>query len=195
MDGSNSIKDRIYLISNTNKLFFNSEWSKNRFFSDIPKNLFHDNHAVVCYQSANKVKINFNKKEKIISFVGKLNSSKGYDVFGRTIIDVLNKNKDWNALVIGDEAREKLKFIHDRLNLLGFKDNKFVLNILKKISISVTCSRWEEPFGRSNLEAASRGCATIINDTGGLPETSKYSIKLKKLSVTELKNKLNKLIK
>ena len=194
MDGSNSIKDRIYLISNTNKLFFNSEWSKNRFFSDIPKNLFHDNHAVVCYQSASKVKINFNKKEKIISFVGKLNSSKGYDIFGRTIIDVLNKNKDWNALVIGDEAREKLKFIHDRLNLLGFKDNKFVLNILKKISISVTCSRWEEPFGRSNLEAASRGCATIINDTGGLPETSKYSMKLKKLSVTELKNKINKLI-
>ena len=195
MDGSNSIKDRIYLISNTNKLFFNSEWSKNRFFSDIPKNLFHDNHAVVCYQSASKVKINFNKKEKIISFVGKLNSSKGYDIFGRTIIDVLNKNKDWNALVIGDEAREKLNFFHDRLNLLGFKDNKFVLNILKKVSISVTCSRWEEPFGRSNLEAASRGCATIINDTGGLPETSKYSIKLKKLSVTELKNKLNKLIK
>ena len=195
MDGSNSIKDRIYLINNTNKLFFNSEWSKNRFFSDIPKNLFHNNHAVVCYQSANKVKINFNKKEKIISFVGKLNSSKGYDIFGRTIIDVLNKNKDWNALVIGDEAREKLKFIHDRLNLLGFKDNKFVLNILKKISISVTCSRWEEPFGRSNLEAASRGCATIINETGGLPETSKYSIKLKKLSVTELKNEINKLIK
>ena len=195
MDGSNSIKDRMYLISNTNKLFFNSEWSKNRFFSDIPKNLFYNNQAVVCYQSTNKVKINFNKKEKIISFVGKLNSSKGYDVFGRTIVDVLNKNKDWNALVIGDEAREKLNFFHDRLNLLGFKDNKFVLNILKKISISVTCSRWEEPFGRSNLEAASRGCATIINDTGGLPETSKYSIKLKKLSVTELKNKLNKLIK
>ena len=195
MDGSNSIKERMYLISNTNKLFFNSEWSKNRFFSDIPKNLFYNNQAVVCYQSTNKVKINFNKKEKIISFVGKLNSSKGYDIFGRTIIDVLNKNKDWNALVIGDEAREKLNFIHDRLNLLGFKDNEFVLNILKKISISVTCSRWEEPFGRSNLEAASRGCATIINDTGGLPETSKYSIKLKKLSVTELKNKLNKLIK
>jgi len=195
MDGSNSIKDRIYLINNSNKLFFNSEWSKNRFFSDIPKNLFYNNQAVVCYQSTNKVKINFNKKEKIISFVGKLNSSKGYDVFGRTIVDVLNKNKDWNALVIGDEAREKLNFFHDRLNLLGFKDNKFVLNILKKISISVTCSRWEEPFGRSNLEAASRGCATIINDTGGLPETSKYSIKLKELSVTELKNKLNKLIK
>ena len=195
MDGSNSIKDRMYLISNTNKLFFNSEWSKNRFFSDIPKNLFYNNQAVVCYQSTNKVKINFNKKEKIISFVGKLNSSKGYDVFGRTIVDVLNKNKDWNALVIGDEAREKLNFFHDRLNILGFKDNKFVLNILKKISISVTCSRWEEPFGRSNLEAASRGCATIINDTGGLPETSKYSIKLKELSVTELKNKLNKLIK
>ena len=33
MDGSNSIKDRKYLINNSNKLFFNSEWSKNRFWS------------------------------------------------------------------------------------------------------------------------------------------------------------------
>ena len=65
MDGSNSIKDRIYLISNTNKLFFNSEWSKNRFFSDIPKNLFHDNHAVVCYQSAIKSKLILIKKKKL----------------------------------------------------------------------------------------------------------------------------------
>ena len=49
-----------------------------------------------------------------------------------SIIDVLNKNKDWNALVIGDEAREKLNFIHDRLNLLGFKDNRICIKYSKK---------------------------------------------------------------
>ena len=195
MEGSSSIKDRIYLINNTNKLFFNSKWSKNRFFLDIPKNLININQAVICYQSSNKVKINFSKKEKILSFIGKLNSSKGYDVFGETIIDILKKNKDWNAIVIGDEAREKLLFNHERLKLLGFKDNKFVLDILKKVSISIICSRWEEPFGRVSLEAASRGCATIISNSGGLPETSEHSIKLRKLNKSELKNKITKLIK
>jgi glycosyltransferase involved in cell wall biosynthesis len=195
MDGSASINERVYLINNIHKLFFNSYWSKERFFHNIPKNLIDTTNVEVCHQSSNKVKIDFNKKEKIISFIGKLNSAKGYDIFGAAIKDILDKNKDWKAIVIGDEPREKLEFYHERLTLLGFRENKFILNILKKISISVVCSRWEEPFGRTSLEAASRGCATIINDTGGLSETSKYSIKLKNLSVTNLKNTLNKLIK
>ena len=195
MDGSTSIKDRIYLIKNIDKFFFNSNWSKTRFFSDIPKDLINPTQSIICYQSSNKINIDFNKKEKIISFIGKLNSAKGYDVFGNAVINILKKNTDWKAVVIGDEAREKLEFKHKRLHLLGFKNNDFILNFLKKVSISVVCSRWEEPFGRSSLEAASRGCATIINDTGGLSETSKYSLKLKNLSVTELKNKLNQLIK
>jgi glycosyltransferase involved in cell wall biosynthesis len=195
MEGSRSIKERIYLIKNIDKLLFNSDWSKKRFFLDIPEKLIDTVQTIVCYQSSNKVKIDFNKKEKIISFIGKLNYAKGYDIFGKAIKDILDKNKNWQAIVIGDEPREKLEFNHERLNLLGFRDNRFILNILKKISISVICSRWEEPFGRTSLEAASRGCATIINDTGGLSETSKYSIKLKDLKVSNLKNSLNKLIK
>jgi glycosyltransferase involved in cell wall biosynthesis len=195
MEGSHSVEDRISLINNTNKLFFNSKWSKDRFFLNIPKNLINSNQAVICYQSSNKVKINFDKKEKILSFIGRLNSAKGYDIFGETIIDILNKNKKWKAIVIGDESREKINFNHKRLQLLGYKDNKFVLDILKKVSISVICSRWREPFGRVSLEAASRGCATIITQTGGLPETSEYSIKLKSLSSSELKNNITKLIK
>ena len=195
MEGSTSIDDRIYLINNINKLIFNSNWSKNRFFLDLPKNKVDINKIDVCYQSSSKTKIDFNKKEKIISFIGKLNSAKGYDVFGKAVLKILDKYKDWSAVVIGDEAREKLVFSHNRLKILGFKDNKFILNLLKKISISVICSRWEEPFGRVSLEAASRGCATITSTTGGLPETSNFSLKLDKLNTSELINSLNDLIK
>ena len=195
MEGSTSIDDRIYLINNINKLIFNSNWSKNRFFLDLPKNKVDLNKIDVCYQSSSKTKIDFNKKEKIISFIGKLNSAKGYDIFGKAVLEILDKNKDWTAVVIGDEAREKLVYSHNRLKILGFKDNKFILNLLKKISISVICSRWEEPFGRVSLEAASRGCATITSTTGGLPETSNFSLKLDKLNTSELINSLNDLIK
>ena len=118
---------------------------------------------ITIYQSAPKTKINFNKKEKLISFIGKLNVAKGYDLFGSSIIKILNKHKDWKAVVIGDEPREKIQFKHKNLKILGFKSHKYILNILKKVSISVVCSRWEEPFGRASLEACSRGCATIIS--------------------------------
>ena len=91
----------------------------------------------------------------------------------------MNKYKNWKALVIGDEPREKLFFKHKNLKIYGYTNHIKVLNKLKVVSISVVCSRWEEPFGRTSLEAASRGCAVIISNRGGLPETTKDAIILK----------------
>ena len=41
----------------------------------------------------------------------------------------------------------------------------------QKSSIAVACSRWDEPFGRTSLEASANGCAVIITNKGGLSET------------------------
>ena len=56
-------------------------------------------------------------------------------------------------------------------------------------------SRWEEPFGRTALESASRGCATIISNKGGLPETTKQAIILKSLDSNSLYKQIRSLIK
>ena len=186
MDGSTSIKDRLYLLNNINKLIFNSEWSKNRFFIDLKRDESNQEKIHICFQSSSNVKIDFKKKKKIITFIGKLNRAKGYDLFGSSVISILNKYKDWEATVIGNEEREKIDFHHERLNIIGFKSNSFILNYLKKASISVVCSRWEEPFGRASLEAASRGAAVIISKNGGLPETAKSALVLKSLDKKEL---------
>ena len=123
-----------------------------------------------------------------------MNSAKGYDIFGQTIVKILHKYKNWKSVVVGDEPREKHIFNHKNLKILSFKDNKYVLNLLKSASISVACSRWEEPFGRTSLEACSMGCATIITNRGGLLETTKHPVILKKLSVKYLFNIIEKLI-
>ena len=195
MNGSKSTKQRIDLLNNVDKIIFNSEWSKKRFFINLPNDAeLLSQKTSVCYQSSSKVKINFKEKKKIISFVGKLNRAKGYDIFGDAIIKILNKHKDWSAKVIGDEPREKLIYKHQNLKILGFKNNEFILNELKKISISVVCSRWDEPFGRTSLEAASRGAAVIISNKGGLPETAKDALILKPLDSETLFKSLNELI-
>ena len=85
-------------------------------------------------------------------------------------------------------------FNHKNLISLGFKTNDFILNFLKSVSISVVCSRWDEPFGRTSLEAASRGSAVIISNKGGLPETSKSAIKLRSLDEKSLFGEISKLI-
>ena len=45
-------------------------------------------------------------------------------------------------------------------------------------SISIVPSMWEEPFGRTAMESAAYGNATIISNKGGLPETFKNVTKM-----------------
>ncbi|MDA9733370.1 glycosyltransferase [Candidatus Pelagibacter sp.] len=116
-------------------------------------------------------------------------------MFGKTIIKILNKYPDWSANVIGDEPREEFNFNHKKLNLLGFKKHKEVLLNFEKTSIAVVCSRWNEPFGRTSLEASSRGCGVIISNRGGLPETITNGVILKDLSIKTLFFEIENLIK
>ena len=194
MSGSKNISERIFLLKNCFKIIFNSNWSKRRFLEGMRSDYINSEKLVVINQSAKKNKINLNKKKKIITFVGKLNKSKGYDLFGKAIIKILNKFDDWTSIVIGDEPRDQLLFEHKNLIKLGFKKHKDVLNIYKKTSIAVVCSRWEEPFGRTSLEAASNGCAVIISNRGGLPETITNGVILKKLDVKNIYKEILSLI-
>ena len=133
-------------------------------------------------------------KKKWITFVGKLNSAKGYDVFAKAIKNILNRYPEWKAKIIGDEKREKISLNHENANILGFLNHQKVLKIFKETSIAVACSRWEEPFGRTSLEASANGCAVIITDKGGLPETVTNAKILKRLNVKNLEKTIKLLI-
>lgn len=194
MVGSTSLIERNFLLSNVDHFIFNSIWSLERFKLGIKDIKKYDYKLSVIYQSVNKPKINFNKKEKIISFIGKLNSAKGFDIFGETIIKILDKYPDWKSIIIGDEPREKLSYTHKNITNYGQKNHKFILKKLETTSISVICSRWNEPLGRASLEACSRGSVPIITNKGGLPETSKSAIILKDLNINSLFKKIETLI-
>ena len=194
MNGSKKISERMFILNLCSKIIFNSEWTKSRFFSGIDKFYLNSEKIDVICQSTNKSLVNLDNKKKIIMFVGKLNRSKGYDLFGKAIIRILNEFKDWKALVFGDEPREEIVFSHERLIHNGYQSNDKILNFFKISSIAVACSRWDEPFGRSSLEASSMGCAVIISNKGGLPETITDGIILKKLNSDEIYRNIKNLI-
>ncbi len=195
MNGSKTLKARKELLSKVDHFIFNSKWSLNRFKIGINNFDYFKNNFSVIYQSVNKPQINFKKKQNIISFIGKLNTAKGYDIFGNSILKILNKYPNWKSIVIGDEPREKHFFEHKNLTIYGYKDHKFILKKLERTSISIICSRWNEPLGRASLEACSRGSVPIITNRGGLPETSNYAVVLNKLNITNLTKKIENLIK
>ena len=195
MVGSKTAQERLNLLNICSKIIFNSEWSKKQYLKDL-KGFFHKSKKLeVIHQSTSKKTINISKKNKLISFVGKLNRAKGYDIFGEAIVKILNKYPEWKSIVIGDEPREKLFYKHKNLKILGFQNHKKVLDYFERTSIAVVCSRWEEPFGRTSLEAASSGCAVIISNKGGLPETITNGVILRNLSSKALFIEIEKLIK
>ena len=191
MHGSKTRSERLDLLDNVDKIIFVSKWVQDRFFVDLDKKLI--NKTEIVYPSIHKSKIKLVKNNNI-TFVGKLNKSKGYDIYKSAIIKILNEYKDWKAFSIGDEDRERPVINHNNHSELGFLKHKEVLNFLNKSEIAVVPSRWEEPFGRTALESSSRACATIISNRGGLPETTDHCIILKKLNSNELYKALKKLI-
>jgi glycosyltransferase involved in cell wall biosynthesis len=194
MTGSRSVADRKKLLENATKIIFNSHWSRKRFLEGITGFHINSEKMTVIYQSTKPSNVNIYNKKNWITFVGKLNRAKGYDLFGKAVLKILKKYKNWKAIVIGDEPRTTLYFRHKRLDNLGFQNHNKVLKIFEHTSIAVACSRWDEPLGRTSIEASSRGCATIISNKGGLPETVTHGIILKNLNVDAVYKAIKDLI-
>jgi len=192
MKGAKSVNERIYLLKNVDKIIFISKWVKKRFFKGLP--ILSDNKTEIIYHSIDPIKKSYKKNKQII-FVGKLNESKGYDLYCKSMFKILDDHKNWKAFSIGEEKRFQNFPTHKRHTNLGQIPHNKVLDYLSKSEIAIIPSRWEEPFGRTALEASSRGCATIISNRGGLAETTDYAIKLKKLNCINIEFETSNLIK
>ena len=191
LKGSITILERIKLLNLCSQIYFVSKWVQEKFFTGIEKN-FYNNFKVV-YPSINLIK-KIPKKKNLIIFSGKLNRSKGFPIFAQAVIRILNKHKNWLSVVLGDEPREKYSFRHKRLKYMGWIPYEDVLKFYSKSSITIAPSEWEEPFGRSSIEAGSRGNAVIISNRGGLPETINSPILLKELTSNAIFNEIENLI-
>jgi glycosyltransferase involved in cell wall biosynthesis len=194
--GSRSVSEKINILEHCDKIIFVSAYIKERFYYNINKYL--PAKGQIIRPSTNYYNHNFKKnirKEKIIVFIGKLNASKGYNLFGSAVINILNKYKDWKVIVAGNEKREIYNFQHERFKIFDWLSHKQIINIYKKSSISVVPSTWEEPFGRTAMESSDMGNALITSNKGGLNETSINPILLKKINSKSIQNEIEKLIK
>jgi len=121
LSGSKSISDRIFLLDNCFKIFFVSNWVKNKFFENLP--FTNKNNCEIIHPWTSPLN-KFPKKEHIITFSGKLNYSKGYDLFSDVIPKILNKHKLWKAVVLGSEPREKIILNQEEIRIQKLKDQE-----------------------------------------------------------------------
>ena len=194
--GSKSVAEKMEILEKCDEILFVSNYVKQRFYHNLNNYIPFKGHII--YPATNYFNHNFKKKLKkrnIIIFVGKLNSAKGYNFFGDAVINILNKYKNWRAIVAGDEKREAYNFSHKRLKIFKWLSHKKIINFYKSTSISIVPSTWDEPFGRTAMESSDLGNAVITSGKGGLLEATNNPIILKKVDTNNIKIEVEKLIK
>tara|TARA_B100001057_G_scaffold7226_1_gene6624 strand:- start:5868 stop:6449 length:582 start_codon:yes stop_codon:yes gene_type:complete len=76
MLGSSNTPDRIKLTKLCSKIIFNSNWSKNKFLTNLPFNIHNSKKLIVIYQSIEKKKNQSKKEEKNYFVCWKIKLSK-----------------------------------------------------------------------------------------------------------------------
>ena len=144
-----------------------------------------------------------NKEEKIyIGTIGRITEQKGMDIFIKALAELITKNKAIHGFIIGDgEDKEKLQNLVKDLNIekniifLGYR--KDVFDIANEMDFLVLSSRWEG-FPLTPIEVFSIGktiIATNIDGNNEIVNDKHNGLLFEKDNVTELKEKINYLIK
>ncbi len=143
-----------------------------------------------------------NKSNKIlIGTVGRLSEQKGIDIFISSISELINKNKNILAIVIGDgELKEELKKLSQKLNIkdnikfLGYRSD--VIELISEMDFIVLASRWEG-LPLTPIETFSVGKTIIATNIDGNNEIIKdeyNGLLFEKDNINELGDKMSILI-
>ena len=188
--GSKNLSQRKFLNNNCTNVFL-SNYIKNCFYKDFST---YKKNNFILYPGVRTGNFKKIQKKKLIVFCGKLNESKGYDIFIKTasIVKKNKKFKDWKFISIGSERRRIIKK-NSYVKEFGQISNSKILKIYEKSSIAIAPSTWDEPLGRLPLEANSRGCFVISSNKGGLPESNPHGMIIDDIDEYKISKALSKL--
>lgn len=141
--------------------------------------------------------------KNIISFVGRLDPSKGQDVFLKAIPHIDSGFRFKYYIVGSGKEMQNLKGLVDKLKIndkvifTGSTEQSQVYNILKKSKLHISASK-DEAFGMVNIEALSCGVPILAPKVGGIKEILKNNYNgmfFDTNSEKELANKINKILR
>lgn len=145
-------------------------------------------------------------RRKEIICVGRATPEKGIKEAAEAIARVLEVEPSWSARLILSEPQRHPSYLQEVLTALRPVSSRasveysqplaVVRERLSQAAIAIVPSKWEEPFGRTALEAHAAGCAVVSSGTGGLTEVSdSYAMLLpKSFTAHDIINDLKSLI-
>lgn len=121
------------------------------------------------------------KDPPILLMASRVAEEKGYGVAIRAAGLLHRKDKDlpWKLHIAGSGRAEYLdqlkssaekEGIGERVQFLGMMGREAVLEAMRNATAFISASLWEEPFGRTNIEALACGAPLVAADTGAIRE-------------------------
>ena len=140
------------------------------------------------------------RKEKIVTFLGRITMQKGPEYFVEAAAMVLKKVHNVRFVMAGGgDMMEKMirlaarRGISDRFHFIGFLRGKEVYEMYKNSDVFIMLSV-SEPFGIAPLEAMQMGVPSIISKQSGCAEILSNVIKVDYWDVNEMANAIYSII-
>ena len=137
----------------------------------IENNYGYQNRMTTIYNATNFIPIKtIQKKEKIITYIGRLSEEKNPEMFIKICNQISKKDSEFKFNIVGNgplfqelEKNNKNK----KISFLGQRDN---LDVIYKKSKYILITSFTEGLPLVLAEAMSQGCIVISTPVGGIPE-------------------------
>jgi glycosyltransferase involved in cell wall biosynthesis len=138
--------------------------------------------------------------------VGRAAPEKGIKEAASAMATVLASDDKWRGRLILAEPNRFPEYLKEILAAIQPVASRIVVEFSRPMSvvrqryqdaaIAIIPSKWEEPFGRTALEAHAAGCAVISSGSGGLPEISGNNALVlpAQFGADDIANRLKKLV-
>lgn len=199
--------ERIKILMQCDAIYCVSHFIKNKMIEGVEEQNLIEKVHVVYNTSTQSQTVDLSSKQKIIMYVGRLTEEKGIIEFSEAIRHILPDNPEWKALIIASSSKRSIldpsyravmtavKALPEQIIFHARCKNETVQSWLKNSSIAVLPSKWDEPFGRTILEAINNGCALITSNRGAIPEiVLDDAIVIESISSRAIENELIKFI-
>jgi glycosyltransferase involved in cell wall biosynthesis len=177
MRGARSVRERQRILDRARWVLCLSDWIRNRFLDGIPVGA---DRVLVFPSGLDMTGIGMAPKDQLILYVGRVIPDKGVLPLAEALAQTLPDLPAWRAAIVGAARRPGTRYEKDvaatlaplgkRIAIPGFLPHERIMTEFARAAIAVVPSQWDEPFGRTALEAMAAGCAVIASQRGGMPE-------------------------
>lgn len=178
MEGLRTSAERAKLLEHATLVYCVSEFVRTRFIDAVQGPL---ERVVVLHNGIAPIPTMRPERQRTILYVGRLIPEKGVEPLFDALRRIARALPEWRVKIIGRAPqRHRSRYAqiitelrstwHGRLEHIELLPHADVMQAYASAAITIAPSLWQEPFGRTALEAMAAGSAVIASRSGGLPE-------------------------